>query len=76
MVLAEPTYPENFTPQIVDQDKEYIAEQSQALASSGTTETGSDDAFTLDLKYQQNVEPIIFYQDKTTFPIIDSNDRK
>ncbi len=61
VVLAASDYPEDFTPQIVYQDKDYIAEhggstqkQSKSTASSSSSSS----------KYPDDFTPQIVYQDK------------
>lgn len=68
MVLAEPNYPEDFAPQIIYQDLEYIAahsqsEQPQTAASTGpcSCPCGSSQP---EEKVAGDFEPVILYQDK------------
>lgn len=68
LVLAAPNYPEDFTPQIIYQDKEYIAEHSQSeqpqtAASAGpcSCPCGSSQP---EEKVPGDFEPVILYQDK------------
>ncbi|HFD12741.1 MAG TPA: hypothetical protein ENJ32_09785 [Crenotrichaceae bacterium] len=72
IALAEPDYPEDFTPQVIYQDKEYIAqhsvsEQTQATTASVST-TGSCSCPCSSSRSDSNVpgdfEPVILYQDK------------
>ena len=66
--FAEPNYPEDFTPQILYQDKEYIEQHSQP----GTTVSSSTDQpcscacnlSQVDSKVAGDFEPVILYQDK------------
>jgi len=74
-VLAEPNYPEDFTPQIIYQDKEYIAQHSDSeqssIVSAGTSSgscscpcASSTSAAQADVTVPGDFEPVILYQDK------------
>ncbi len=66
VALAKSDYPEDFTPQIVYQDKAYISEHGgsesnkPASSSSATKSTSSGSSS----KYPADFEPVILYQDK------------
>lgn len=72
IVLAEPNYPEDFTPQIIYQDKEYIAQHSGSGTSQATSSAKSDTQCSCtcdvskndDIKVPGDFEPVILYQDK------------
>lgn len=69
IVLAEPDYPEDFTPQIIYQDIEYIAQHSspdQTLTASASSSgcscpCGSSKSTS---SVPGDFEPVILYQDK------------
>jgi hypothetical protein len=74
LVLAEPTYPDNFTSQIIYQDKQYITEHNQfvqsemlSLTRTTGTVTRSSSTMQLDSKYPSDFEPVILYEDKDYF---------
>ncbi len=69
LVLAEPDYPEDFTPQIIYQDKEYIAQHSspdlaQSTSSSSTGCSCPCGSSQPEVSVPGDFEPVILYQDK------------
>lgn len=63
VVLAASDYPEDFTPQIVYQDKDYIAEHGGSAAGS-TQKQSKSTASSSSSKYPDDFTPQIVYQDK------------
>lgn len=61
VALAKSDYPEDFTPQIVYQDKDYIAEHGGSSQSTSTKKSKSTSSSS---KYPGDFEPVILYQDK------------
>ncbi len=68
VVLAEPNYPEDFTPEIVYQDKDYIAEHGgsapSASPSSSTSSSSSGSSSSSNSEIPGDFTPEIVYQDK------------
>lgn len=75
VVLAEPNYPEDFTPEIVYQDKDYIAEhggstQSESTSSpasssdSSSADSSSSSSSSSNSEIPGDFTPEIVYQDK------------
>ena len=65
VVLAASDYPEDFTPQIVYQDKDYIAEHGGSAAGSTQKQSKSTaSSSSSSSKYPDDFTPQIVYQDK------------
>ncbi|MEE9424521.1 MAG: hypothetical protein V3V18_06035 [Methylococcales bacterium] len=68
VVLAEPNYPEDFTPEIVYQDKDYIAEHGgsapSASPSPSTSSSSSGSSSSSNSELPGDFTPEIVYQDK------------